>query len=401
MELTDNTCNWFRDAIVYHILIDRFAGYDVKADAKKPVFIGGNFKGITDKLDYLTDLGINTLWLSPVNETTAYHGYHVINFYSTDGRFGSENDLKTLISKAHQKNIRVLIDFVPNHCSHQHPYFIQALKDSKSSYRPWFYFTPFTNRYLSFLDYNELPKINLDFPAARDHLTGAARHWLSLGIDGFRLDHAVGPSHLFWRYFRAAVKSVNPEAVLIGEAWLEGIKLQHLKTIQVKRKYLRYLFAFKPWDIQLEYAGEMDGVLDFYFQHRITEFIAWKENPSGYETALAAAMAKHYQRFPAGYFLPTFIDNHDMNRFLFTTGQNRDKLKQALAFQFSLPQPPILYYGTETGLTHDNGVHGHIPFSDIEARQPMPWDNLDYELIDYCKELIRLRLKIKEQRIKI
>jgi glycosidase len=385
------SCAWFRDAIVYHILVDRFAGYRKVINPQKPVFIGGNLKGIEGKIPYLVELGVNTLWLSPVYETTAYHGYHITDFYSTDKHFGTEKDLKSLVDLCHQKNIRVLLDFVPNHCSNQHPYFREAIKNKSSRYHKWFYFTRSGNKYLCFLNFHDLPKINLDYPAARDHIIGAARHWLQLGVDGFRLDHAVGPSHKFWKIFRSEIKSVNPEAILIGEAWLEGINFGMLKTINIKKKYLRWLFRFNPWDIEREYIGEMDGVLDFYFRHRLTEYIAWKDDPECYKNKLATAMSNHYQRFPENYCLPSFIDNHDMNRFLFDAGQSREKLKMALKFQFSLPQPPILYYGTETGLTHNGKVQWDIPYSDIFARQPMPWEKLDYEMIDFSKELIRKR----------
>jgi cyclomaltodextrinase len=386
-----HSVNWFKDAIIYHILIDRFAGYDQQADPLKPDFIGGHLKGITEKLPYLIDLGINTLWLSPVYCTTAYHGYHITDFFHTDERFGTTDDLKELIREAHRNNIRVLLDFVPNHCSDRHPYFISARQDRKSKYRKWFYFNRFTNSHLSFLHFNELPKLNLDEHDARNHIIGAAKYWISLGIDGFRLDHAVGPSHHFWKAFNAEIKSVNAEAVLIGEAWLEGVGIRTLKTIGIKRKYLRWLMQIKPWSIQQEYIGELDGVLDFYFRHRITEFIAWKDNPDDYMHDLGKIMEDHYKSFPEGFYLPAFIDNHDMNRFLFDTGQDREKLKKALEFQFSLPQPVILYYGTETGLSHNKEVKWDVPFSDIYARQPMPWDHLDKDLIGFCKELIRNR----------
>lgn len=214
-----------------------------------------------------------------------------------------------------------------------------------------------------------------------------------MGVDGFRLDHAIGPSHSFWKTFRNEVKSVNPEAVLIGEAWLEGVHFSMLKTIRIRKKYLRWLFSFKPWDIEREYIDEMDGVLDFYFRHRITEYIAWKDNPDDLMHKLENSMKHHYRRFPDDYLLPTFIENHDMNRFLYDAGQQREKLKKALEFQFSLPQPPIIYYGTETGLTHTQPVHWDVPFSDLHARQPMPWDRLDHELLDFCRELIQSRKK--------
>ena len=381
---------WFKDAIVYHILVDRFAGYNPLGKWDKPVFLGGNLQGVADKLPYLDDLGINTIWLSPICKSTSYHGYHITDFYSTDERYGTEQDLRDLIHLAHQRNIRIILDLVPNHCSYGHPFFQKALQDKKSQYRRWFYFRPFSNKYLCFLDFTELPKFNLDYPAAEQYIIGAAKHWLSLGIDGFRLDHALGPSHRFWKTFRREVKAVTPDAVLIGEAWMEGISMAMLRTIRVRHKYLRWFFSFEPWQIHREYVGEFDGTLDFLFRHNITRFIARNDSPD-YEDNIRLAQVQHYKHLPADYFLPSFIENHDMSRFLFDAGQDKNKLKMALKLQFSLPEPPILYYGTETGLTHKNPVSSEVPFSDLQARKPMPWDSLDIEMIDYCKELIRKR----------
>ena len=107
-------------------------------------------------------------------------------------------------------------------------------------------------------------------------------------------------------------------------------------------------------------------------------------------------MREHYRSFPDHYYLPTFIDNHDMNRFLYDAGQNREKLMAALEFQFRLPQPPILYYGTETGLSHTESVSAHVPFSDLQARKPMPWHNLDNKMIAFVKDLITARKKKKK-----
>lgn len=378
---------------MYHIFIDRFAGYDGNKNWYKPVFMGGSLKGIISKVNYLSELGINTLWISPFLKTSAYHGYHITDFFQPDPHFGTVDDIRKLLEVFHQKNIRIILDFVPNHCSVRHPYFQAAFNDRNSRYRKWFYFSRWNKKYFTFLHFSELPKFNLDYPEARNYIIDAAIYWLSMGFDGFRLDHVVGPSHDFWKSFYSAIKQVNKEAVLIGEAWLEGIGFSDLKTLGIHRKYLRWFTGIHPQDIQLEYREELDGVLDFYFRHRITEFIAWKENHKRYTDLLQHAMQTHYAKFQPDFYLPTFIDNHDMNRFLFDAGQNKEKLKDALAFQFSLPQPPILYYGTETGLTHPKPVHGDVAFSDLQVRQPMPWHKLNREMINWVKQLIANRKK--------
>jgi glycosidase len=385
--------SWFSEAIMYHIFIDRFAGYDPDKDWRQPEFMGGNLQGIVDKADYLSDLGINTLWISPFYKTDAYHGYHITDFFNPDPRFGSIENVKELLNIFHQKNIRVLADFVPNHCSTRHPFFQSALHDRKSRYRKWFYFNRWNEKYNTFLHFRALPKLNLDNPETRSHIIEAAKYWLSLGFDGFRLDHAVGPSHDFWKQFSVEVKKSRTGAVLIGEAWLEGVRFRHLKTLGIHNKYLRWVKGFRSSDIQAEYSKELDGVLDFFFRHRITEYIAWKPDYRKFSDLLRQKMLDHYRLFPQDFYLPTFIDNHDMNRFMFDAGQNKDKLKAALAFQFSLPQPPIIYYGTETALSHTEAVHWDLPFSDLHARKPMPWNTLDSGMIEFVMSQITQRKK--------
>lgn len=387
-------CGWFKQAVVYHILIDRFAGYTNPKQWEKPVFIGGNLPGITDKLDYLKQLGINTIWLSPFYKTDKYHGYHVTDFFEVEPRFGNLADLKKLISIAHHKNIRVIADFVPNHCSCKHPYFIEATLNRRSKFYDWFYFKRWPEKYLCFLHFRELPKLNLKNPVTSGHIIEAAKYWLGLGIDGFRIDHVIGPPFGFWKVFSNEIKTTFKDTVLIGEAWLSGIKFRDLPTLGLKNKTFKWIFKYTQEDVQKEFTGLLDGVLDFSLRDRVVEFIAWKENPEEYLKQLKVALKTHYKSFDPGYYLPGFIDNHDMSRFMFECGNNVEKLKLALKIQLSQPQPPILYYGTETGLSHSNAVMINKANSDLQARKPMPWNNLNLELIDYCRELIAER-KIK------
>lgn len=383
--------DWFQNAIIYHLLIDRFAGV-TSEDRLRPEFLGGNLRAIAEKLPYLEDLGINTLWLSPFCKTSAYHGYHVTDFLNIEPRFGTLDDLRNLISSAHRSGMRIIADFVPNHCSHRHPFFQEAQKDRQSRYVNWFLFKKWPDDYLCFLDVKELPKLNLDYPETRDHIVGAARYWLSLGLDGFRLDHAIGPKHSFWKYFRREIKKDYPAAVLIGEAWLEGINWRHLKTLQIRHKYLRWMFGVSQEGIQREYYGELDGVLDFRFRNMVCTRIA-----HGWETApdkeLHQLLRQRLGTYPKDYFLPTFLDNHDTNRFLYECQNDTEKLKAAARLQFSLNQPPIIYYGTEVGMTHELAVGIGRMHSDLQARQPMIWHRPDCELLAFYKQLIRERKK--------
>jgi glycosidase len=257
--------NWFKNAIIYHIFIDRFAGC-TSDKWNEPVFLGGTIKGITKHLPYLDRLGVNTIWLSPFYKTSAYHGYHITDFFKVDPRFGNVNDLKILVKKVHQRDMRIIADFVPNHCSSQHPYFKEARENKNSPYCRWFYFTHWPDDYVCFLSIKELPKLNLDYEPARDHIVQAAQYWLRKGFDGFRLDHVIGPKHSFWNFFRDALKKEFPNVVLIGEAWMQGIKFRELETVNVRGKVWKWVLGGSSDSLLKEYMGELDGVLDFRFQ---------------------------------------------------------------------------------------------------------------------------------------
>jgi len=126
--------NWFKNAIIYHIFIDRFAGFKEVKNWDKPNFLGGDIRGVIRKIPYLKDLGINTIWVSPFYKTSAYHGYHITDFYQIDPHFGNEQDIKDLISSVHENNIKIIADFVPNHLSRHHPFFMEAQRDKNSKY---------------------------------------------------------------------------------------------------------------------------------------------------------------------------------------------------------------------------------------------------------------------------
>lgn len=355
-----------------------------------PVFLGGTIRGIIEKLPYMTDLGVTALWISPFYQTSVYHGYHITDFYQVDSRFGTLDDIKELIQESHTCGLRIIADFVPNHCSMHHPFFKQAQNNADSKYRDWFYFTRWPNHYLSFLSVQEIPKLNLDNPETRNHIVNAANYWLSLGLDGFRLDHVIGPSHRFWRYFRQEIKDRYPRALLIGEAWMMGIKRKELRTIQVRKKFLKWLSGAASETLFQEYVGELDGVLDFKVQELLKRYMTDQKIT---RNTLDTILEKHYDRFPSTYLLPTFLDNHDMDRFLFTCGNDKQKLKNAAVKQFSLPQPAIIYYGTETGMTQTRSQWSFPSNGDLQARQPMNWTHQDKDLYMFYKNLIQKKNK--------
>jgi len=384
---------WWQDAVFYHILVDRFRRAGAAAplrDPTQPVFCGGNLRGVIESLDHLRHLGVTALWLSPVQCTSGYHGYHITDYQRVEARFGGMAAFRALL-RAASPCFRIVIDWVPNHVHRAHPFFQAALRSKHSPYRDWFYFDR-DGGYRCFLDFAELPKLNLDQPEARRYMIGAARRWLDLGVDGFRLDHVLGPSLGFWRQFRAALRAHKPSVYLVGEAAFAGIRRRLLPTIRLPHKH-RYLLESKPGvsvtdAVMREYTGAFDGLLDFGFQEILANEVARaRQRPSA--RRVQSLLDAHYEGFPAGFSLPSFLDNHDMSRFLFAAGDDKARLMQAAEIQFHQEQPPIIYYGTEVGMSQAGaveGVHG-----DLQARQMMPWKHQDEELLEFYVELIRQR----------
>ena len=376
---------WLNQGAIYHILIDRFAGFHDTSNWDKPKFLGGTIRGIIDKLPYLRDLGVTTLWISPFYQTSAYHGYHITDFYQVDPHFGTLEDLRELIRHSHHHHLHIIADFVPNHCSKHHPFFTAAQQEKNSEYADWFTFTDWPDQYLCFLSVKDIPKLNLENPETQDHIVNAAKYWLSLGLDGFRLDHVIGLSHQFWEHFTREIKKQFPHSILIGEAWMKGIKRHELRTLGVRHKYLKWLSGDSSDSLFKEYVRTLDGVLDFKVQELIRQYLITRTIS---ENTFRKQLTKHYAQYPEEFLLPTFLDNHDMDRFLFTCGNDKEKLKAAATIQFSLPHPPIIYYGTEIGLTQQHSLWDSPENGDLQARQPMDWQNQDVDLLQFYKTLI-------------
>jgi glycosidase len=378
-----------KQEIIYHILIDRFAGFPPGKKKDLTDFVGGTLNGIRSKLPYLKDLGVTTLWISPFYKTSAYHGYHITDFYSVDPHFGTEKDLVNLINSVHDEQMHIIADFVPNHCSKSHPFFQEATQHEKSPYRNWFCFADWPKKYLRFLSVDELPKINLSYEPARQHIIDASLYWLGKGLDGFRLDHVIGPSHQFWKQFSQRIKQDYPQVTLIGEAWMQGISFQELTTVNTPWKHLKWLLGSSSDWLLGSYQSVLDGVLDFtgqqLIQHALHHSVSQKN--------LKKAFKHHFKKYDPLFLLPLFLDNHDMDRFLFLCGNDKNRLKQAASFQFSLPQPVIIYYGTEVGMSQNQSIWSQPSHGDRLAREPMAWDAIDEDLLGFYQELIQKRKK--------
>ncbi|HMN29451.1 MAG TPA: alpha-amylase family glycosyl hydrolase, partial [Caldilineaceae bacterium] len=166
---------WARDAVIYHIFVDRFASGGnqgagegmrrLPAGWLEPAelndFAGGNLPGVIERLDYIAELGVSAIWLSPVFRTPSYHGYDTTDFYTVDPRFGTNEELRMLVQAAHARGLRVILDFVANHTSTAFAPFVAAQLDPTSPQRAWFHFDQrYRHGYRAFFDVATMPQLD-------------------------------------------------------------------------------------------------------------------------------------------------------------------------------------------------------------------------------------------------
>ncbi len=358
---------WTHDAIVYEIFPDRFyPGKDRSwlTPSSPNGFYGGRLRGITEKIDYLHDLGVNTLWLTPIFPSPSHHGYDATELMDIEPRLGSKQDLRDLLNEAHRAGLRILLDLVPNHISNRHPCFQDAINNPLSPYRDWFTFQSYPDEYETFFGVKSLPQLNLRNPKARRFMLDVAKFWLDFGVDGYRVDYAIGPAPDFWAEFRQVTRQANPDCWTFGE-------------------------IVDPSDVQLTFYGQLDGTLDFVLLEALRQSMAfgrWNARQ------LSSFLDRHERYFPTDFSRPSFLDNHDMNRFLWAARNDQRRLRLATLAQFSLMGPPVIYYGTEVGLSQQRDVRQGERGVPEESRLPMIWgDAQDQDLLRYFKTLIRLR----------
>lgn len=346
---------WAQGALVYQVFLDRFSPGDGqpwlapgRPDGGPDLggFWGGTLRGVCDRLDYIAALGVDCLWLSPLFVSPSHHGYDAVDYYAIDPRFGTADDLRDLVRAAHARGMRVLLDYATNHMAAGHAIFQAALYDPQSPYRAWFYFDDSPIGYRTFFNVPGMPQINADYPAARRYLIDIATYWLrEFDLDGYRLDFAHGPARSFWSDFWPACKAVKPDCWCFGE-------------------------VIEPPDLQMSFVGRLDGLLDFQLNERLRRLFAQQRSDlNQFDQFLTA----HASFFPADFTRPGFLDNHDMDRFLYLAGGDVRRVQLAALCLATLPQPWILYAGTELAVTQDAGRDAW----GLEAnRVPMPWSEL-------------------------
>jgi neopullulanase len=346
-------------------------------------FKGGDLLGVTERLDYLQDLGINAIYFTPIFQSAANHRYHTHDYFHIDPLLGGDAAFDTFLAAAHRRGIRVVLDGVFNHASRGFFPFNHILENgAQSPYVNWFtiYDYPLhaydgaNPNYACWMNLPELPKLNTTNPEVRAYIFSIARYWLEKGIDGWRLDVPFEiDDDAFWKEFRQVVKGVNPNAYIVGEIpfdarrWLAGDQFDAV---------MNYLFTYACWNF---FAGETyDEAMVGQWRHH-HEF---SPDTAIFAQTMETLLSQYPPEISAVQL--NLLDSHDTARFLNIASGNKDALRLATLFQMTYPGAPCVYYGNEIGLTG-----GHDP----DNRRAFPWDEAswDADLRAFFQRCIALR----------
>jgi len=391
--------DWYKDAVVYHLWVAAFRDSD--GDGV------GDLKGIIQGLDALKDLGVTCLWLSPFCKSSSsprnLHGYDVIDHYTVDPRLGTNEDAKALVRAAHSRGMRVIFDFVPNHVSSRHPWFIES-RNPKSPKRDWFIWrdtrpakgwTGFDNQsawraadgafYYGIFS-SGMPDVNHRNAPVRLEMAKAARHWLDFGFDGIRMDAVRFLYENLAANGAKADQEDQPETL----AWFESFRRDVLDPYEAAG-YAKFMVA-ENWTNDrrslLNYMGKADRPA-FHMTLNFPLLAAFtKLNP-----AAARDLWTWDAELPPHAWLGTFTSNHDLaaDRPGSLFAKQPKKLRAQAAWLLLGPGTPFIYYGNEIGQPQgtDRG--------DIKHRKPLDWADLERQRKDaasswrWHQQLIRLR----------
>ncbi|WP_110929055.1 glycoside hydrolase family 13 protein [Bacillus massiliglaciei] len=367
---------WVKDTVWYQIFPERFANGDQEIDPEgtKPWgseepktnnFFGGDFAGIIEHLDHLSELGISGIYFTPVFTAYSNHKYDTIDYMEIDPQFGSKEILKKLVAECHNRGIKVMLDAVFNHSGYYFPPFQDVLeKGQDSEYKDWFHIHSFPLKggerpnYDTFDFVASMPKLNTANPDVKNYLLKAAAYWIEeFDIDGWRLDVANEVDQPFWREFRKTVKKIKPDLYILGEVWHDSM----------------------PW----LRGDQFDGVMNYPFTTNALRLLA---NEDLTPKQFMEKMTTVYHSYPKNVFESAFnlLGSHDTPRILTECKGNINKVKMLFALLLTFNGTPCIYYGDEIGM--DGGP-------DPGCRKCMEWEEerQNRDLFNEIKQLIALR----------
>ncbi len=416
------TPNWAKGAVIYQVFPDRFSKAGTcdltgklepyilhqnweeeviwEADENGEIlnndFYGGNFQGITEKMDYIASLGTTLLYLNPISKSFSSHRYDTADYKQPDPMLGTEADFTALCQAAHRRGIRVILDGVFSHTGANSIYFDReghfgkqgAYQNPNSPYIRWFTFYDYPDRYHCWWDFDTLPTVNKQDPHFIDYIITNAdsviAHWLNLGADGFRLDVADELPDEFLLLLKTRLRQIRPDALLIGEVWEDA---SNKIAYNIRRRYF--------------IDGVLDSVMNYPFRTAILNLLQGKDDGRQFRQQVMTIL----ENYPAQVVScnMNLLGTHDTPRILTALVDSasgsreelarrhlsenqkalaKEKLRIASFLQYMLPGSPSLYYGDEAGM------EGHKdPFN----RRTYPWGKEDQDLLRHYMALGQLR----------
>lgn len=368
--------DWAKNKVVYQIFPSRFASDQNVPDEiwyQAPIGhradLKGSIRGIIDHLDYIRELGVDIIYMTPIFSSDSVHKYNIDDYYKIDPSFGDKEDLKELVSRAHELGMYVILDGVFNHTALDFFAFRDIReKKEQSEYLNWYHTTDFPlvtewgkkPNYKTFGYAGYMPKLNLQNKETADYVIDAASYWIKeCDIDGWRLDVGDEVSHIFWKRFRKEIKAVKKDLLLIGENW-------------------HFAGDFLEGD-------EWDCVMNYSFYRAVSDLIATETLSASEFMGKLNFIKGNVHKGLEGY-LWNLIDSHDTERFLHSAQNNTKKQMLAAALQLLLPGMPMIYYGDEVAMEGGR---------DPDCRRGMLWDESrqDREVLHYYRTLIQIRHK--------
>lgn len=406
------TPEWFKTGIAYQIFPDRFyngnedgsflgdrndiikRGWDEQpfykaeqfgGEYKANDFFGGNLKGVIKKLPYLKELGISVIYLNPIFKAYSNHKYDTGDYEVIDPMFGDENTFRELCGKAREMGIRVILDGVFNHTGSDSKYFnkngeydsVGAYQSQESPYYTWFRFMDWPNVYESWWGMTTLPQIEEHSEACRNYLLSGkdaiVKKWIRNGASGWRLDVVDELPGFFVKELRKGVKSVDEDAVIIGEVWEDA---SNKSAYGERREYFL--------------GNELDSVMNYPMRRALIDMVSGKIDAWEFDARLMSI--KENYPMPAYYSLLNMVTSHDVERIMTLMGDApsrhdvskeyqagfkldgyalelaKERATLVLGLQMTLPGVPCIFYGDEIGMQG---------YGDPFCRSTFPWDKID------------------------
>lgn len=397
---------WFKEGVLYHIFVDRFNNgnrtgkpsnpkknsfiyanweddpmyiKDENGDIIRWDFYGGNLRGIINKLGYLKKLGISIIYLSPIFESSSNHKYNTGDYKKIDPMFGDEDIFKELIEKANSKGISIILDGVFSHTGADSVYFNRfdnydskgAYRNEDSPYRSWYNFDDSKEGYECWWGVKDLPNVNELDPSYMDYIIkdkeSVLNKWTKMGVKGWRLDVVDELPDEFVTEFKKELRNSENDSVLIGEVWEDA---SNKISYGQRRNYLL--------------GKQLDSAMGYPFRKGILSFL--RGEITSYE--LNDLYMEIKENYPPEAFKSNLnlLGTHDVRRVKTELNEDRDMVKMAVLAQMTFEGVPYIYYGDEAGLSGDK---------DPDNRKTYPWKNEDDEMIDFYRNAIQTRHRIK------